>query len=237
MRRIVHLDAFWRTRRESVEDCAARAVRFLEGLGKIDASLATWGWTDYEHGAEFRRLPIARDALRERLGQGRNRTDLGNHVIEDLGFSLELSDRFDADRIRIKIRCGIFATLIPNSVRFEMGSWSETASVATLVAMLDQTIEAWEAVDGAVTVRGLGELFPYVQGSMYMGSCMRIAASVRDLPALPTGVRVEPRGDRSSLIVLTDERFDLDNPAHVDLARGTHAALSGAGLLELWKKQ
>jgi hypothetical protein len=134
------------------------------------------------------------------------------------------------------IHCGVYAKLVANSVRFEIGSWSERAPVATLIAMLDKTIDAWSAVDGAVTPRGLGELFPHVQGAMYLGSCMRIAVGVHDLPSLPVGVRVEPRGDQSSLIVLTDERFDLDNPAHVALARGTHAALSGAGLLELWKK-
>jgi hypothetical protein len=33
--------------------------------------------------------------------------------------------------------------------------------------------------------------------------------------------------------VLTEERFDLDDPAHVDVARRTHAALDRAGLLKV----
>jgi predicted transcriptional regulator len=43
MSQIVDLDVFWGTRREGVDECAARAVLFLQGLGTIDPSLGSWG--------------------------------------------------------------------------------------------------------------------------------------------------------------------------------------------------
>jgi hypothetical protein len=229
---VLHIDVYWGPRREDARQCAARATSFLEGLGRIDASLAAWGWTDYENSAEFHRLPLTLEALQKRLVLGRHQNDDGE-LIERLGYSIELSDRFDVDRIRITIDCGGFAPLTPNSVRFEIGSWGDRTSVRSFVAILDHTMSAWDGDAGAVTVRGLGELFPYVQGSMYMGSCLRLPVSPSELPALPAGVRIESRGTRSSLVVLTEERFDLDDPAHVDVARRTHAALDRAGLLKV----
>ncbi len=233
MNRDLRLEVSWRTRREDLDRCATRAAAYLQGLTKIDPALASWSWTDYEHDAAFIHLPLTQAALRGRLELGRFRDDDGG-LMEDLGFSIELSDRFDVDRIRMTIHCGSFAAQVPNSVVIDIGSWGEKASVRTLVAMLDHTVDAWDAVDGAVSVGGLGELFPHVQGAMYMGSCMRLPVPPSELPPLPAGVCIEPRGARSSLIVLTEERFDLDDPKHVALARATHTALSEAGLLNLW---
>jgi hypothetical protein len=52
------------------------------------------------------------------------------------------------------------------------------------------------------------------------------------VPPLPSPVRVEPVEDKGTLVILTPERFTVDNPAHVALADEVRASLDKAGLLK-----
>jgi len=53
-----------------------------------------------------------------------------------------------------------------------------------------------------------------------------------EVPPLPQPARVVPVEDKGSLIILTPERFTVDNPAHVALADEVRAVLDRAGLLK-----
>ncbi len=229
------VEAIWRERAESIDACAERAVELMKRLGKIDPALATLGWADYSRQAAFNLLAPSVAALRERMDLGRHRADHDRRLIEDLGFSTELvTPTRSQARIRIDIDCGRFAPGFSNSVKIAFADWSPNATQFCLLSALDAAMTAWDAELGSVLVSGLESAFPFVQGSIAMGSILWLPVPPRDLPPLPAGVRVEPRGERGSLVVLTEERFDRDNPAHVALARGAHAALSGAGLLRIW---
>jgi hypothetical protein len=209
----------------------------INRLSALDPLLAKLGTADYDRGAEFRPLPRSIAAIREQLELGRYRTDANHDYIERLGFSMEVvTPPMSQERIRVFIRCSNYAPGIPNSAKIEFCDSSPKASPELLRRAMEEMITAWAAERGLVMTIGMEDLVPFVQGWMFVGSMMVLPVPPSALPALPTGVRVESRGDQSSLIVLTDERFDLDNAAHVALARGTHAALSGAGFLELWKK-
>ena len=49
---------------------------------------------------------------------------------------------------------------------------------------------------------------------------------------MPAPVRVEPVEEKGSLILLTPERLDASNPAHVALGREVQRILTEAGLLK-----
>ncbi|HLL83109.1 MAG TPA: Imm52 family immunity protein, partial [Longimicrobium sp.] len=52
------------------------------------------------------------------------------------------------------------------------------------------------------------------------------------VPPLPAPVRIEPVGDKGTLVILTPERLTAANPEHVELGRQVRRLLSKAGLLE-----
>jgi hypothetical protein len=66
----------------------------------------------------------------------------------------------------------------------------------------------------------------------YTGWLMYLSRRRGEVPPLPAPVRVEPVEDQGSLIVLTPERFNTDNPEHVALADQVRALLEQAGVLK-----
>ena len=54
-----------------------------------------------------------------------------------------------------------------------------------------------------------------------------------EVPTLPAPVRVEPVGDKGTLVTLTPERLTPSNPEHVALAWRTQRALEERGLFRL----
>ena len=64
-----------------------------------------------------------------------------------------------------------------------------------------------------------------------MGWLMYFSRRRGEIPALPPLVRVEPVDDKGTLIILTPERFTVDDPAHVALADAVRTLLERAGLL------
>jgi len=55
------------------------------------------------------------------------------------------------------------------------------------------------------------------------------------IPALPMPAQVLPLGVQGAFIILTEERFSVNNPAHVELAGQVATILDKAGLLEPMK--
>jgi hypothetical protein len=105
------MGVYWPARKESVEECADRALRFFGDLMACDSALSTW----YEKRrsrkqALAKRANVAnREYLLGRLKKGRNRQNIRRTAIEDLGFSFGLwnggEDAKDAD---LYVRCGLY---------------------------------------------------------------------------------------------------------------------------------
>jgi hypothetical protein len=203
-------------------------------LAALTPPLSALGWADYERDGAYRPLRADRASLRERLLLGRVSTDDDEpKLMEESGSSIELVDPAPgANRTTLWIRAGGYSRGSMNTVQAHLRGWGATAPQRALTAFLDATMLAWDADHGSVTTVALDGLFPYVPGTILMGSILWLPVPPRELPELPASVRIEPRGARSSLLVLTEERFDLDDPAHVTVARGTHDALTAAGLLK-----
>lgn len=105
------LGAYWGPRRESVDACAMRLSRCLRELGSAHEVLASW----YRKGtgrAARQKPPVATDveSLRDLLLAGRNRTDFGREVIEELGFSVDLWNRNPVE-VGLGIHCGSHTTV------------------------------------------------------------------------------------------------------------------------------
>jgi len=66
----------------------------------------------------------------------------------------------------------------------------------------------------------------------FMGWMTYVAHHRGRVPVLPPPVRIEPVENKGTLIVLTQERFTITNPDHVELARHVRELLDHAGLLE-----
>ncbi len=65
-----------------------------------------------------------------------------------------------------------------------------------------------------------------------MGWLMYFSHRCGEVPPLPEPVRAEPVEDKGTLIILTPERFNGHDPAHIALADEVRTLLDRAGLLK-----
>ncbi|WBP93106.1 hypothetical protein O6072_18020 [Mycolicibacterium neoaurum] len=114
------LGAYWNARADTVEDCAERASALLSALAPIDPLL-----TDWRDKAGSRRNALAQplvttnyDDLVHRLFAGRNRTDVGNEVIENLGYAVSWwnSRENREGGITLRLHLGVTSPHVSNSV-------------------------------------------------------------------------------------------------------------------------
>src|SRR5947209_17211529 len=107
-----YIGAYWGIRKETLEECTHRLAGFLMCLAECDPCFAHW----FKKGAS-RKEALTHEinpniaTLQTLLLAGRNRTDIGHKVIEELGFRVGLWNgaRNDAETTSLSIHCGSYA--------------------------------------------------------------------------------------------------------------------------------
>jgi hypothetical protein len=233
------VNMYWGARQESAAECARRAQRFCQALGECDPALRHW----YTGGRRIPKglpgLPVdttSLEALEKEMLRGRNRTDRGKRVIEDLGLYNHWWNEEPA-AIRLDIKCGAYCS-IPNRCHLAFPSLNTTAprllKVPMLVRLMRVMVEAWDLDYGLVTTNNhILLLSKREQKPTGAGWVTYVSRRQGEVPAMPEGVRVEPLGEHGTLLVLPVERFTADNAEHVAMAGQVRQRLLDAGLLEL----
>jgi hypothetical protein len=101
------------------------------------------------------------------------------------------------------------------------------------IQALRAMIESWEPAWGVVTSNGLRDMVSE-SGTVgtFVGWITYFSKTRGPIPPLPAPVRVEPVGDKGTLIILTPERCTASNPEHVALAAQVRDILGEAELLK-----
>nr|WP_233261572.1 Imm52 family immunity protein [Vitiosangium sp. GDMCC 1.1324] len=136
----------------------------------------------------------------------------------------------------VMLRCGSAASFAPNRC-FLYLPWAgpEMERVLTtpvLTEVMRAMVLAWEPDDGSVFSDAYQKLRNEPVGPPRTGWLMYFSRRRGEVPPLPAPVRVEPVEDKGSLVILTPERFNGHDPAHVALADEVRGLLDRAGLLK-----
>ncbi|MFC3650355.1 Imm52 family immunity protein [Dyella humi] len=147
----INVGAYWGSRQESLDQCAARLERYLSALRSFPV-LADW----YLQGGSVRqasgKTPITQfgdGILTELLRAGRNKYDTKPGVIENLGYRVGLwNRRGETESASLLIGCGMYSTnpRLSNAVVLALPSNLETLSTDTQSAikrLLCVHVEAW----------------------------------------------------------------------------------------------
>jgi len=229
---------YWRGRKESAEECARRAERYLRLVAPLDSTWSHWfGKADtLEESLASLLVPTASafEALfalkKHRLLEG---YFLGLWNGEHRGADSQFSDA-----TMTHFSCGHASRFTPNVCVLEppipedsrVGERVVTAS--TMTQALRAMALAWEPDRGVVMSETYRDTFmPDKLPPVLVGWVTYLSRRRGTVPPLPAPVRVEPVEDLGTLITLTPERFTVDNPAHVELASQVRQILDQAGLL------
>jgi hypothetical protein len=132
--------------------------------------------------------------------------------------------------------CGSDSASYANGCQLHLPREEPAASRMLALPMLKQVVRAlvlaWNADGCAVISEGDRVTKKALEdGRPCLGWLTYIAHRCGSVPPLPEQVRVEPLEDQGTLILLTPERFSLENPEHVALAQSVRERLEQAGLM------
>jgi len=219
----------WERRAETPEEIAARFLRMINSLRRIDPIFHSWE----SGGPPAKRLDTIRDHYASEVAEGISRNDWG--VPQPLYGYLFSAWTCDIPRNRrFVVRCWAGATVdsvFPNSVTLETaasdkaGPDSSAISYRIFCAALLSMVEAWEPLDASAYPYSLMNLnveklyfpAPWIQ---YL--CPWLAKKITP----PASALVERLPDGGLLMSAATETFDVSNPKHIAVARDIGAAMA-----------
>lgn len=193
------LGAYWKSRREALEECAHRLQRYLTTMASIHPVFDQW-----HYGFRGRRDPGRRldsgsmEELIHLLRRGMNRRDSDGSVIEDLGYHVTLSNELPKPRLVILgIKCGLYADPalgLLNSVIFDLPPEIATSQATELnMRILMAHVRCWDSP--WVVIFGdedrEKDAAPFDPSNPRIGKLAYIGASVGLPKALPSTAAVE----------------------------------------------
>lgn len=228
------IKAYWGHRPESAEECARRAEAFFRLLAECHPDFAKW----HEKGNSAREaLRLGFEPTRETF---RGFFGREKYQILDDGFAFGAWTGHVAQGQggAVTLTCGSRAEFAPNylwlSLPKEALGQERLVTTPVVAAAMRAIAVAWEPEWAVATADGLWkELSGGSRLGCFVGWMTYFSRERGQVPALPEPVRVEPVGDKGTLVTLGPERLTPGNPEHVALAWRTQRALDERGLFRL----
>jgi hypothetical protein len=222
------ISAYWERRAETPEALAARFVRTVDGLQKIDPVFALWTCGSKRP----RKFETMRDTYAEEVAEGLSKDDWGQPVPMN-GYRFGALTRGQAPyrSFSFNVHAGsTYPSPFTNDAKFltRRNIIPDPAVITYEIfrPALLAIVEAWEPVDCAaypLAILNLVEKGRYFREAWIQYLCPWLASLVTPPPA-PVIVEHLPNG--GLLMSATEEIFDIENPAHMAAARAIAAAIA-----------
>jgi hypothetical protein len=168
---------------------------------------------------------------------GRNRTDEGKKVIEDLGFHGFVYNTKKGPT-RLRFHCGAYSPWGgPNSCLLEPPRegpvLERMVSPPALAEVITSMAKAWDPDFAVATSLAMGRLVEKRKWEVRVGWLTYLSRRLGQVPPLPAPVRIEPVGALGWLLTLSPELMTASNPEHVAFTARVRELLDRAGLVEI----
>ncbi len=231
MRESFYAGVYWPGRKESAEECARRAETFFRLLSQCDPIYTHW----FEQANSLKKAlqlhfePTHDTFLRFFRSRKYNEGSFG------FSFSAWTGHKEEGHGGSVLLSCGSAVVPPPNSCLLDLpGAGPEEERVLTvpvLTGVMRAMVLAWEPDWGGVISHAYQDMRNEPTGPPHTGWLMYFSRLRGEVPPLPAPVRVEPVEEKGALVILTPDRFSVDEPTHVALADRVRGLLGGAGLL------
>lgn len=236
MSRRYEILAYWGPRPESSLDIAPRILRMHDALTEIDPLFASWSWISRTKAIPMTSLTVEKvAALLEK--EGRNLSDFEREPIVDFGYSFgTYNDHRGPCQTHVSGNAGAYtgSATLDNlvTVVFRAREPANAALINYRVfrATLLVLVKTWNATWAYARPYALDDLLPSFEKkratpSFHGGWLTYLAAPFAAKITPPRSAKRE-RVNGGLLMVATEQTFQVDNPAHVAVARDIDAALA-----------
>lgn len=223
--------AYWSGRREPVREYARRAEALFLALASVDPSLSRWfEQSSTRDAARKRELTTDLKSLQELFSLEKYQQGAG-----DVSFTA-WNGEAEANSVA-SLSCGSRSAYVVDRCTLTLPAKGQVAerllSTWTLSQLVRAMALAWQPDWGiATSIAHRDSVSEFADPGTFVGWVMYLSHRRGSLPPLPAPVHIEHVEDQGSLIVLTPERFEARNEAHVALARQVHELLFRAGLMQ-----
>jgi hypothetical protein len=230
--------AYWGPRRESPEACAPKFLRTFDALAKIDPMLSRWFCADPDSGKARLVSSLGVDDARRLLAQRQSLSEIGRKPMLEFGYRFvamtELS--WGPRNLDIDGKLGGYTrdNILANYVSFSTPALHrENEAVINFRVFRSVVIELasiWNATSCHATSSELLQLVPGVDWTQRRprfngGWITYLAAPFAAKIAPPRSAKCEAVNG-GLMMVATEETFQVDNAAHMAVARDIDAALA-----------
>jgi hypothetical protein len=224
--------AYWAGREESAEQCARRAELFFQLLSRCDPAYGRW----FEHAYSRKQsLQLPFEPTYESFLRffGRKKYRLGKDAFH---FEAWTGQEQRGRGGMLRFTCGSDVPFYPNGCLLYLPREEPAAGRVLTVPVLTEIVRAmvlaWEP-DGCSVVPedAPGSKDELAAEAPCLGWLMYVSRRRGKVPRLPRPVRVEPLEGKGSLVVLTPDRFSVEDRTHLALAEQVRTVLAKAGLM------
>jgi hypothetical protein len=232
-----HVKACWRPRAESTRDCAVRLARMLEGLVKAHLAFSRWNKKANTRAAADKpawAMPPDVDQLTAAFEKGRQYRDRPRTPWPEIGYRVSAWNGRDPPYgASLAVWPGSYgpSRSLPNRIDISLNRAgpdnANLISTPVLKPVLLSVATAWEP-DYAVVVpwtywpQAFGDGgYPTLRSGWMTYLAPKYAARI--IP--PPSAIVEPVSNGGLLLLATEERFDMENPAHLAAVAAVQTAL------------
>jgi len=224
-----YIRAGWEARAETPDELAARFLRMIDALKKIDPAFSLWTCGGMRS-VDFEKI---RDRYAEEIAAGLSRSDWGEPT-PVYGYWFAATTR-DVPRERyFVVRCHAGGTVkesFPNSIILETSSLANlkpdprVLSYRVFRPALAAIVDAWNPAHTGAYSQQLIEKYgggSYFSPAWLQYLCPWLAQKITP----PSTVMSERLPNGGLLMMATTETFDVDNPAHLAAAQDMAAAMA-----------
>ncbi len=233
-----HVGAYWGPRKEPAAECGRRAELFFHMLARCHSTFGQWYRRGRGAPRELPGHPVqpVMTEWEQLFSRGRNRTDFGKQVIEDLGFREQVWNS-KKDPTYLRFHCGAYAPGGgPNNCLLypprEEPMRGQILSMPVLSGVLTSMASAWDPDFAIASSTDMVCLIEKRGWEVRVGWLTYLSCRLGRLPPLPAPVRIEPVGTLGWLLVLSEQPMTASNPEHVAFTARVRELLDRAGLIE-----
>jgi hypothetical protein len=222
-----NLHVHWQARPEGTRSCAIRLSQMLSDLAEAHAAFAHWNRKAMSRATANKpawKMPPDIDELTQLFEKGRRYKDATGELWPEMGYTVSAWNGLDPPYgASLAFRPGHYGDWIPlpNRVELDLAPVaSDNASLMNAPLLKRAPVgmaTAWEPDYGNVVpttywARSFGDdPYPGLRSGWMTYLAPRYATRI----TLPPAVIVEPVAGGGMLLLATEQRFDMDNPAHL----------------------
>jgi hypothetical protein len=230
---VIYIGFFWGQRREGLDACTEKIMRFVEALGKLSPQLREWYRLLEPDGTE--KVSMTGPSIRRLLLAGISCGDVGHTPLPGSGYGITIYNNHKLESVvKLSIVCDETSS-VPNHCIFESraGTAAQLKLTKTrlLVDLCRLIVNCWQPDRGAVSCQALHDAIDTEAEWSDVGWIMYRNSEALAPIALNSGGRLERIGNQGALIVVTEDITIPPSPQQIDEVRALYDVLGPSGNL------